>query len=293
MRPLLFGFPGNEARTQRLAALCGAQEGRVNLRRFPDGETYFRLEPELAGLPIGLVCTLDHPDEKLLALMMAADTARELGARRVGLVAPYLPYMRQDRRFHAGEPVSARLVGKMISRSFDWMVTVDPHLHRISRLSQVYTLKLGVVAAAPLLAEWIANEVRQPLIVGPDSESRQWAADVAERLDAPYAVMNKVRRDDDRVELMAPDLDAYAGRTPVFVDDIVSSGATMLEAVRQLVAQGFTRPVCVVAHALGPPELAKELQSLGARLVSVDTVAHPTNAISCDALLASEVGQLL
>lgn len=293
MRPLLFAFPGNEAHTRSLAALCGASEGRLNFRRFPDGEAYFRLEPELAGLPVALVCTLDHPDEKLPALMMAADTARELGARRVGLVAPYLPYMRQDRRFHPGEPVSARLVGKMISRCFDWMVTVDPHLHRINRLSQVYTTKLGVVAAAPLLAEWIAREVKQPLIVGPDSESRQWAADVAGRLGAPYAVMDKVRRGDEQVELSAPDLAAHAGRTPVFVDDIVSSGATMVQAVRQLVEKGLSSPLCVAVHALCPPTLTQELESLGARLVSVDTVAHPTNAISCDALLASEVGQLL
>jgi ribose-phosphate pyrophosphokinase len=293
MRPLLFAFPGNERRAQTLALLCGAEVGRLNFRRFPDGESYFRLEPDLATRSAAFVCTLDHPDAKLTALAMAAETARELGARRIGLIAPYLPYMRQDRRFHPGEPVSARLVGRMLSRAFDWLVTVDPHLHRITRLSQAYALGLGVVAAAPLLAQWIAREVKDPLIVGPDFESRQWAAGVAERLGAPHAVLGKMREGDEAVEVTAPELTAYSGRTAVLVDDIVSSGATLIEAARQLKAQGFERPVCAVVHALSGEDTTAELERLGARLVSVDTVAHPSNAICCDPLLASETGQLL
>lgn len=293
MKPLFFPVPGNESHAETLAALCSAEVGRMNFRRFPDGESYFRLEPEVATRSVAFVCTLDHPDDKLLALTMAADTARELGARRIGLVAPYLPYMRQDRRFRPGEPISARLVGRMISRPFDWLVTVDPHLHRISRLSQAYSLTLGVVAAAPLIADWIGREVKNPLIVGPDAESRQWAANVAERLGAPFTVLSKTREGDQAVEISAPELQSYAGRTAIFVDDIVSSGATLVEAVKRLQAQGFEHPICVVIHALSDPVITAQLQAIGARLVSIDTVAHPSNAISCATLLASETGQLL
>ena len=90
MKPLLFAMPGNEPRAGKLSALCRADEGAMNLRRFPDGETYFRLEPDVAARSVAFVCTLDHPDDKLTALLMAADTARELVPRRVGLIAPYL-----------------------------------------------------------------------------------------------------------------------------------------------------------------------------------------------------------
>lgn len=289
----LFAMPGEEARAAALAVPCEAEPGAMNLRRFPDGEVYFRLEPDLAGRSVAFVCTLDHPDDKLLALLMAADTARELGARRVGLIAPYLAYMRQDRRFRPGEPVSARLFARLVARSFDWLVTVDPHLHRIHALSEVYPVGLGVVASAPLLAQWIAGNVANPLVVGPDGESEQWAADVAGRLAAPHVTMTKERRGDRQVVVGAPDLAAFAGRTAVLIDDIVSSGETAIEAVRQLARQGFAPPACLAVHALCPAAATAALAGLGTRLVSVDTVAHPTNAIACEPLLAQEVDRLL
>lgn len=293
MNRVLFAMPGTEARTASLAALCDAAAGAMNLRRFPDGETYFRLEPDLAGRSVGFVCALDHPDDKLLSLLMAAETARELGARRVGLIAPYLPYMRQDRRFRPGEPVSARLFARLLSQSFDWLVTVDPHLHRIHKLSQIYPVRLGVVAAAPLIAAWISEHVRDPLIVGPDGESEQWAANIAARLRAPWAVMSKQRDGDRDVAVTAPDLTSFRGRTPVFIDDIVSSGATMVAAVEQLRVQGFDRLACVAVHALYDEQVRSRLTDIGVRLVSVDTVTHPTSAISCDPLLASEACRFL
>ncbi|WP_164119514.1 ribose-phosphate pyrophosphokinase-like domain-containing protein, partial [Stenotrophomonas maltophilia] len=83
---------------------------------------------------------LAQPNEKILPLIFAAATARELGAARVGLVAPYLAYMRQDRRFNPGEAVTSRQMAHLVSGAFDWMVTVDPHLHRYSDLSEIYSI---------------------------------------------------------------------------------------------------------------------------------------------------------
>jgi ribose-phosphate pyrophosphokinase len=293
MSRLLFALPDEEERATALAEMCRAELGAMNLRRFPDGEAYFRLEPEIAGRSVAFVCALDRPDDKLLTLLMAAETARELGARRVGLIAPYLAYMRQDRRFRPGEPVSARLFARLVSQSFDWLVTVDPHLHRIHVLSQLYPIRLGVAAAAPVIARWIAANVAQPLIIGPDDESEQWTAEVAARLGAPHAVMQKERRGDREVSVVAPDLSAFAGRTAVLVDDIVSSGETAIEAISQLKRDGFPPAACVAVHALCPVEVTAALKALGAPLVSVDTVAHPSNAISCLPLLAREADRFL
>ncbi|MGZ8363932.1 MAG: ribose-phosphate pyrophosphokinase [Caulobacteraceae bacterium] len=293
MKPLFLPMPGNDVRAAALALLCGGEVGDMNLRRFPDAETYFRIAQDVADRQVVLVCTLSDPDPKTLPLLFAAATVRELGAKSVGLVAPYLPYMRQDRRFQPGEPISARLYANLLSQHFSWLVTVDPHLHRIHDLSQLYSLPVGLVAAAPVVAEWIRRTVPDPLIVGPDAESAQWVAQVAGVLQAPFVVMDKTRRGDRSVEITAPDLSAHHGRTPVFVDDIVSSGGTILAVVRELRRQGFLEPVCVVIHALFSTETGAELTSLGARLISVDTAPHPTNGISVDAVLASETRRRL
>lgn len=293
MKPLLFPMPGEEARVMTLAKLCDAEVGEMNFRRFPDGEAYFRLEPNPSGRSIAFVCGLDHPDAKLLTLMMAADTAIDLGARRVGLVAPYLPYMRQDRRFRPGEPVSARLVARLIGERFHWLVTVDPHLHRIRTLSELYSMPTGPVSATPLIADWIRSAVAAPFIVGPDVESEQWVAGIAARLGCPHVTLAKDRSGDRKVEITAPDLAAVSSRTAVLVDDIASSGATLVEAVRVLRRTGLAPVACVVVHALCPSRVTKRLHDMGARLVSIDTVAHPTNAIDCTVLLASETRQLL
>ena len=126
--PLFFALPGNEAMTCSLADRLGAEQGDVELRAFPDGETYLRFAADVAGRSIAITCTLDRPNDKMLPLIFAAATARELGAAQIGLVAPYLAYMRQDRRFKPGEAVTSKQTAQLLSNAFDWLVTVDPHL---------------------------------------------------------------------------------------------------------------------------------------------------------------------
>ncbi len=184
MTVVLIPLPGNETMAQSLAATLDATTGDVEIRRFPDGETYLRLLGDVDGREIMIVCTLDRPDDKILPLLFLAATARELGARAIGLVAPYLAYMRQDRRFNPGEAVTSRQIARLLSDSFDWLATVDQHLHRYSALSEIYRIPTKVVHAAPLISEWIRKNVETPLIIGPDSESEQWVSAVAKEAGA-------------------------------------------------------------------------------------------------------------
>ena len=130
MQRLTLAIPGNEDFARRLSQTYGSDVGRIETRRFPDGESYVRLHGETAGQVVDLICTLTHPDPQFLLLVFAADAARELGAREVNLVAPYLAYMRQDKRFHDGESVTSRSFARMVSSTLDKLLTVDPHLHR-------------------------------------------------------------------------------------------------------------------------------------------------------------------
>ena len=166
MTPLVLALPGNEALAARLAEGLAAEPEAATVRRFPDGESYVRVASQVQGRAVVLACTLDRPDDKLVPLLLLAAAARDSGAAAVGLVAPYLAYMRQDRRFHAGETVSARVVAAWLAGAFDWLATVDAHLHRIKDLSEIYPIPTRNVHAAPAVAEWLRAHVARPVLVG-------------------------------------------------------------------------------------------------------------------------------
>jgi ribose-phosphate pyrophosphokinase len=290
---IVLALPESEALGQRVSALAGMALGVVESRRFPDGEAYLRIDADCAHKSVVLACTLDRPDDKLLPLVFLADAARALGASRVGLVAPYLAYMRQDQPFHPGEAVTSRTFACLLSRYVDWLVTLDPHLHRYRSLSQLYSVPSRVIHAAPALARWIAAHVERPVVVGPDEESAQWVKDVADRAGAPYVVMRKTRRGDRDVDVLAPDVDAYRMHTPVVVDDIMSSAQTMVETVKSLVAASLRAPVCVVVHALFSETAEQALRDAGAAgIVATTSVPHATSRIDIVPLLIPAIHEL-
>jgi ribose-phosphate pyrophosphokinase len=285
--PLLIAMPGNESLADSIAGAIDAQPGRIELRRFPDEETYLRFDCEISGNDVILLCTLDRPDGKLLPLLFTAATAKDMGAARVGLVAPYLAYMRQDRRFQPGEAMTSAYFARILSREIDWLVTIDPHLHRRGSLKEIYTVPTRVVHAAPLVSNWISNAVDNPILIGPDSESEQWVAAVAGEAGAPHLVLQKIRRGDREVEVSIPDIERWRERTPVLVDDIVSTGRTMIETIGHLARVGMRPPVCVGVHGIFAGNAYAELLDAGAtRMVTTNTVAHETNRIDVAEILA-------
>ena len=290
--PVVIAMPGNEAMAASLAQRLDGEVGRLEVRSFPDGETYLRFVTDLAGRRLVLVCTLDHPNNKILSLLFAAATAREIGAASVGLVAPYLAYMRQDRQFNPGEAMTSRYVGRLLSDVFDWMVTVDPHLHRYRSLAEIYHISTRVVHAAPLISEWIRQNIANPLIIGPDVESEQWVAAVANDAAAPFTVLQKVRRGDQDVQVSFKDPLEFGGRTPVLVDDIVSSGRTMIESVRLIMAHGGVAPVCIAVHGLFANGSDAALARAGARVITTNSIPHETNGIDVAGILAEAITEL-
>lgn len=288
MSPVILSVPGNEPVARSLCATLGAEPGQCTVRPFPDGEIYVRVDTPVTGRRVVLACTLDRPGDKLLPLLLLAATCRDLGAAEVGLVAPYLAFMRQDERFRPGEGVTSMYFAELLSRAVSWLVTVDPHLHRWRTLEDIYAIPTRVARAAPAIAAWVRANVRDPVIVGPDAESEQWAGAVAADLGAPYAILEKTRHGDREVEIAAPDLAGFGDRTPVLVDDIVSTGRTMIEALGHLRRAGLRAPVCVCVHPVFADRADDDLRTAGAeRVVSCNTIAHATNAIPVDDLVSA------
>ena len=288
--PQIIALPGNEPLTHALAEQLGAESLRLEHRRFPDGESYLRLHGDPRGRSVVVVATLDRPDDKIPPLLFAADLLRDLGARQIGLVVPYLPYMRQDQRFKPGEALTSRSFARWLSAHFDWLVTVDPHLHRYASLDEIYTLKSTVVPAAPVLADWIVREIEQPVLIGPDAESEQWVRAVAETHDLPWRVLSKQRHGDRDVTMELPEMAGLENHHPVLLDDILSSGATVAEAARHLTGAGFDRPTVVVVHGLFGDRARELLRHAGVkRVVCTNSVMAPESDIGLSAQLVPAI----
>ena len=283
----LFALPGNELLGEALAARLAPPVGHFEVRRFPDAEWYVRIDDAVEDTSCILLATLDRPDAKILPVLFAARALRDAGARSVGLVAPYLSYLRQDRRFREGEAITSRDFAAILGREIDWLVAVDPHLHRYGSLAEIYRVPTRIAHAAPLLGDWILAHVDRPLLIGPDVESRQWVAEVANRAGAPFIVLEKVRRGDRDVSVSAPGIESLPGRTPVLVDDIISTGRTMLVAVEQLVAAGAPAPVCLGIHGVFADGAEAALRRAGAgAIATTNTVPNPTSVIDVAGILS-------
>jgi len=291
---VFIALPGDEPLAEALAESLGGIVAMLEYRRFPDGESYLRIHDSLDDASVVIVARLARPDPKIPALLFAAELVRDLGASRVGLVVPYLPYMRQDTRFHPGEALTSASFARWISNVFDWLVTVDPHLHRYHGLDEIYSIPSTVVAAAPALADWISTNVRRPVVIGPDAESAQWVEAVAGQAGLAWRVMRKQRFGDHDVRIAAPDLDGLKEHTPVLVDDIVSSGGTLAGAVKVLVETGLATPHCLVVHGLFGEASRKTLAAAGVQqVVCTDSVAVLEGVIELAGLLAPAVEEIL
>jgi ribose-phosphate pyrophosphokinase len=202
--------------------------------------------------------------------------------------------MRQDRSFLPGEAEAAKTLGAFLSQHFNWVVTVDPHLHRIRALSEIFNIPSRVVHAAPLVSDWILMHVHDPVLFGPDLESKQWVSQVAMQADAPFVVLQKNRRNAREVAVSVPELARWRDHTPVLVDDIISTGSTMRETLAHLAAQGMKPASCIGVHAIFAPGAYESLLSCRpVHIVTTNTVAHPTNAIDVTQLLANAIRELL
>lgn len=288
---MLLGFPEYQNPARALASALGIPFAMINVHRFPDGESKLTLPDQLAAHVV-FCRSLHQPNDKLIELLLAAKTARELGAKRLTLVAPYLCYMRQDIAFNPGETVSQKIVGNFLAALFDDVITVDPHLHRIDTLAEAVPASNSIaLSAAPAMSAFLGNK-NQPLLIGPDSESQQWVEDIAQRGGHDFGVASKTRLGDREVIIKLPDINLQ-NRSIVLVDDVISSGETMAITAEECLAAGAREVDVLATHPLFAVGAEQRLREAGVTNIwSSDSIPHPSNAISLCEILAEAVGTL-
>jgi ribose-phosphate pyrophosphokinase len=289
---MLLAFEDEAPLAQALAQALGAPLAFVQRHRFPDGELRLNLPPQLPPRVV-MLRGLQQPNEKLTELLLCAPAARELGARELVLLSPYLAYMRQDMAFTPGEVVSQRHVAALLGGLFDAVLTVDPHLHRVHSMDELFPGRRGVaLSAAPLLGDWVARQLHRPILIGPDEEAAQWVQAAAQPLRLEHGTGRKRRLGDREVILELPPLE-YGGRAVVLLDDVASTGRTLIAAATQALARGAASVDVAVTHALFVGDALAQLHEAGVRHVwSTDAVPHPSNAVSVAPLLAQAVARL-
>ena len=282
----LLAFDDELPLARRVAQALGWPLHEVQRHRFPDGETRLRLPPQLPTR-VAFLRGLQNPNAKLTELWLAAAGARELGAKQLALVSPYLAYMRQDMAFTPGEVVSQRQLGRLLSEAFELVITVDPHLHRVATMDEVVPGRRGVsLTASRLLGEWVVSQVPGALLVAPDEEAEQWVAAAARDQGLDFLVSIKQRRGDRDVDVRLPEA-AVQGRAVVLLDDMASTGRTLATAAAGLLARGAATVDVAVTHGLFIDDAMAQLHAAGIRHVwSSDCVPHASNCVSVAPLLA-------
>ncbi len=292
-RGALLYFEDETPAALRLAEAADLVPHRVQRHRFPDGEIQLTLPTRLPPRVV-LLRSLHQPNDKLTELLLAAPTARQLGAQHISLVAPYLAYMRQDMAFAPGQAVSQHIVGAWLATLFDAVITVDPHLHRVATLAEAVPARQAItLSAAPLRGDGLAQHRPGACLRGPDSESAQWVNQAAATHGLQHAVCHKVRHGDHAVSIALPTCD-LRGQAVVLLDDVASSGHTLATAAALALAAGAASVDVAVTHALLAGDALQRIHQAGVgEFWSTDSVAHPSNVVGLAGLMAGAIKSAL
>jgi len=293
---IVIGGSSCENLANTVANQLGVTCGKLEVRRFPDGEKYLRILNEVKNEHVIVIQSMHHtPDDFLFEYLLLVDALKDLGAKRVTSFVPYFAYARQDERFKPGEALSFKTVSKLIqSVGTDEIFTIDMHQHRVVKSSEVFGIPSHNLSAMQLLADYVGKEgkLTNPLVIGPDVEAEQWAKLAAESLNTEYDVFEKKRFGDSKVEVR-PRKSSAKDRDVLIVDDIISTGGTIIEASKILFSQGARRIEVACTHPiLASGALSRILATGVANVVGTDTVPCPISYVSVAPLIADNVKKL-
>lgn len=290
---MIIGGSSSQDLAVKVAQDLGVKNGKLEIRRFPDGEKYLRVLEDVKKQDVVVIQSVHHtPDELFMEYLLLVDTLKDLGALKVISFFPYLAYARQDERFKPGEALSFKTISGLIeSVGTDEIYTIDMHGHRVIKLSDVFKIPAQNLTAVPLLADYVKKTcpMQRPLVIGPDAEAEQWARIAAERLGTDYDVFEKKRYGDRQVEVRPRKANAR-DREILVVDDIISTGGTIVEALKVLFAQGARTVNVACTHPILAGDALRKIREAGAKnVIGTDTVPSPVSYVSVAPLIAEQV----
>jgi len=291
MHKLVIGGSNSRNLAKKIARKLKVQYSELIVKKFPDGDSYVRFDTHLRNRVVIIVNNMHPtPNDALIELIFAAHTAKDLGASKVILIIPYLAYMRQDKRFHGGESISNKIVAKLLDCT-DEIITIDPHLHRIHSLHEIFPrhVKVITLTAVKPIAEYVKKLGRNVELIGPDIESSQWADEVAKDLGRKAVILHKKRYSAEIVRTKVRLQNPVKGKTVVLVDDIISTGHTMMEPIKQLKKMKARKIYTIAVHGIFAESALKKLKKMGAKVVCCNTIENKVAEIDVSGLIAESL----
>ncbi len=275
---------------RKIAAKLKKEYHELEVIRFPDSEIKLRFKTNIKNKDVVLVQSFyENINDCVVETLFAAETAKDLGAKKITLVAPYFPYLRQDKRFNPGECISLRTIAKNIDEDFDKVIIIDPHLHREKTLKHIFKISSKKISANPLIEKYIKNNINNPVIIGPDWESYKWAQRIAEAIGCDFAIMEKKRFSARKVEVKLHKKIDISGKNLIFIDDMISTGNTLLRAIKELKKLGAKKVTCFAVHGIFVENALEKLQEAGATVITTNTIPNKVAKIDVSGLIAGSL----
>ncbi|MEK6933417.1 MAG: ribose-phosphate diphosphokinase [Nanoarchaeota archaeon] len=283
MSLLIASFPETKHIGKKVAKVLKAKHTTIFVEDFPDSEFHLKLRKNPKNKTVVIINSITKdPDEKIIETILAAGVAKDFGAKKVVLVATYFPYMRQDKHFLKYDSFSSRHIIKLFS-DFNDIFLLDPHLHRIKAPKELYW-KAKRISANKLIANFIAKKFKGDFIIlGPDEESTQWSSEIAKILGKNVVILKKIRKSPRFVKINKVNLGI--AKNVIIIDDIISTGRTLVETLKIAKEQGAKNLVCIGIHGIFAEGADKKIRKY-ARLITTNSIPNKYAKIDVSSVIS-------
>ncbi|GAB2691337.1 ribose-phosphate diphosphokinase [Paenibacillus thermoaerophilus] len=274
----IFSGSSNPKLAQAICKELGQPLGKIKLSRFKSGEVYCLYEETIRNCDVFLVQTFSHPiNEHLVELLVMIDAAKRASARTINLIVPYYGYSRQERKSAPREPISAKMLADVLTTvGASRIMTLDLHAPAIQGF---FNIPVDHLTALDLISDYIQSlNVENPVVVSPDAGRATTAENLANILNAPFAIMIK-KRPEHNQSVITHVIGEVEGRTPIIIEDLIDTGTTIVNVVESLKERGAKDALICATHPVFSGPALQRLDHPSIReVVITDSIAIPEEA---------------
>ncbi len=271
---LVVSSSSSETLASKLSKLLHSKLSEVERKRFPDGEMYVRVLADMKGEKVAVIGSTKN-DADLIELLLLLNACREAGAGKIIAVVPYFGYARQHRTYNDGEPVSSKVMTKCIEQFSDEIICVEIHDEETLTFASKPFRNISVIDT--MSKHFLGQKI--DYVLAPDDGAFDRAQKMAEIIGTRAYYIDKKRIDSKTVDMHLPNLE-YMGKSVLLVDDIISTGGTIIRAVNLLKDRGVSKISVSAVHGVFARESDKTITSLVDDLVVSDTIEGPNSTVS-------------
>lgn len=243
----MFTLNANRKLAAEMAQLLGCELGKCSVSRFSDGEIHMNIEESVRGSEVYVVQSTSQPgNEYIMELLIMIDALKRASARRINVVIPYYGYARQDRKARSREPITAKLIADLLEKAgATRVVTMDLHAPQIQGF---FDIPVDQLLGVPILSQYFENKgLEDIVVVAPDNGGVVRARKMANRLDAPIALIDKRRPEANVAEIMNI-VGNIEGKNAIIIDDLIDTAGTITLAANALIEKGAKAVYACCTH---------------------------------------------